>query len=98
MQKCLKLLKKVHTLVHDVMKEFMHGMKYEKLLKCAEEFDKIFYQPKIFKNMKFVSYSSEVFKTFIGDFKALVAACEKSPDLFALRDTYQNQQYFMFYL
>ena len=26
--------------------------------------------------MKFVSYSKEVFKTFIGDYKVLVVACE----------------------
>ena len=35
--------------------------------------------PKIFKSMKFVAYSSTVFKTFISDFKALVSSMDKIP-------------------
>ena len=40
----------------------------------------IFYTPKSFKDMKFVAYSSTVFKVFIADFKTLVSSLEKLPD------------------
>ncbi|GBM44510.1 hypothetical protein AVEN_192542-1 [Araneus ventricosus] len=75
-----------HSLIHDSMKVFMFGGKYEDVLKCSQDFDEYFYRSKLFKTMKFASYSKEVFRTFIGDYKYLVAACERRPDMCFLRD------------
>lgn len=81
-----KIVEDVHSLIHETIKEFSVGKSYEKLLKCSEEFENFFYKPKLFKTMKFAAYSNEIFKTFLGDYKCLVAACKESPDLFTLRD------------
>lgn len=81
------LVKKCHTLINDAMKEFSSGKKYELLLQSSKEFEDYFYKPKAFKTMKFASYSESVFKTFLGDYRSLVSAVEKSPESFALRDS-----------
>ena len=39
-----------------------------------------FNTPKIFKDMRFVTYSSEVLKAFISDFKALVSSLDQLDD------------------
>lgn len=77
---------KAHSVIHESMKEFMYGGKFEDLLKISEEFGDYLYRPKVCKTMKFASYSREVFKTFLSDYKFLVAACEKRPQMFSLRD------------
>ena len=57
------------AIIHEAMTTFKTGNNFELLLSQKDLVDN-FYQPKIFKDMKFVAYSREVFKTFIGDFKA----------------------------
>lgn len=74
------------TLVQDTMKEFHSGKGFELLSENATNFDEILYKPKVFKTMKFISLCEIVFKTFLNDFKALVASCESNPVLFSLRD------------
>lgn len=80
------VVSKAHSLIQESMKQFNYGSKYEALLKCSEGFSDFFYKPKMFKSMKFVAYSKDVFKTFLGDYKFLVSACEQDPELFSLRD------------
>lgn len=77
---------KAHGVIHESMKEFMYGRKFEDLLKCSEEFGDYLYRQKVCKTMKFASYSKEVFKAFLSDYMFLVAACEKRPEMFTLRD------------
>ena len=50
------------------------------LLYSKKELCEIFYYPKLFKDMKYVTYSTEVFKTFKSDFKTLVSALSKLVD------------------
>lgn len=80
------LVQRGHSLVDDAMKEFPTGKKYELLFESSKEFQEYFYRPKMFKTMKFASYSQSVFLTFLGDYRTLVSASEKCLQSFTLRD------------
>ena len=56
------------------------------LLHSEKDVCDTFYVPKTFKDMKFVTYSSEMFKTFISDFKALVSCLDKLEDGASLKN------------
>lgn len=85
------ILNKAHNLILECMKEFSHELKYENLVNISIDFEQFLYQPKLFKTMKFASYSMEVFTTFIHNYKLFVCACEKDMDLFTLRDKLLNK-------
>lgn len=85
------ILNKAYNLILECMKEFNYGLKYESLVNISQDFQEFLYRPKLFKTMKFASYSMEVFTTFIHDYKFFVSACEKDMDLFTLRDKLLNK-------
>ena len=64
------------SVIHETLSLFKTGNNFE-LLHSEKDVCDTFYVSKIFKDMKFVTYSSEVFKTFISDFKALVSCLDK---------------------
>ena len=55
----------------------------------------IFYTPKVFKDMKFVTYSAEIFKTFVNDFKAFVSASKKIEDDGGIEKKISNKRFLM---
>ena len=65
-------------MIHEIFSIFKFGNNFELLL-SEKELCNVFYMPKIFKSMKFVAYSSTVFKMFISDFKASVPFMDKIP-------------------
>lgn len=71
-------------LITCVVKAYKWGQGYEALLDNKDLCDH-FYTPKLFKGMKFVAYSDEVFKSFISNYKCYVATSEQFEDA-TLRD------------
>ena len=64
------------TVIHETLSLFKTGNNFE-LLHSEKDVCDTFCVPKIFKDMTFVTSSSEVFKTFIFDFRALVFCLDK---------------------
>ena len=69
--KIVKIDKTINV-IYKSMYFFRIGNHFE-LLFSQKELCDVFYTPKIFKDMKFVTYSANVFKTFTSDHKAIVA-------------------------
>ena len=74
-----KIIPNIINVMQETMIKFKLGNNFE-ILFSEKEICDTFYTPKVFKDMKFVTYSSEVFKTFVNDFKAFVSASKKIED------------------
>ena len=68
-----KIIPNIINVIQETMIKFKLGNNFE-ILFSEKELCDTFYTPKVFKDMKFVTYSSEVFKTFVNDFKAFISA------------------------
>ena len=80
-----KMINNTISVIHETLSLFKTGNNFE-LLHSEKDVCDTFYVPKIFKDMKFVTYSSEVFTTFISDFKALVSCLDKIEDGASLKN------------
>ena len=89
-----KIISDVINTIQETMIKFKVGNNFEVLFSEKEICD-TFYVPKVFKDMKFVTYSSEVFKTFVSDFKALVSACEKIEDGDGIKNKILNRRFLL---
>ena len=74
-----KIIPNIINVIQETMIKFKLGNNFE-ILFSEKELCDTFYTPKVFKDMKFVTYSSEVFKTFVNDFKAFISASKKIED------------------
>ena len=74
-----KIIENTVSTIHNTFLKFKVGNNFE-VLYSEKELCETFFSPKIFKDMKFVTYSSEVFRSFINDYKALVSAADKIED------------------
>ena len=74
-----KIIEDTVSTIHNTFLKFKVGNNFE-VLYSEKELCETFFSPKIFKDMKFVTYSSEVFRSFINDYKALVSAADKIED------------------
>ena len=82
------------SIIQEAFSLFKHGNNFE-LLYSEKESCEVFYTPKIFKDMKFVAYSSTVFSSFISDFKALASCLEKIADANNLRKKMLNVKFLL---
>ena len=71
-----KFIKNTLSVIHNTFSTFRVGNNFE-ILYSEKELCETFFSPKFFKDMKFVTYSTEVFRSFINDFKALVSSADK---------------------
>ena len=89
-----KIITDVVSTIQDTMIKFKVGNNFEILFSEKEVCD-TFYTPKVFKDMKFVTYSAEVFKTFVNDFKAFVSASKKIEDNSGIEKKILNERFIL---
>ena len=74
-----------------VSKIVKSGQGFEILLSHKDLLE-VFYVPKVFKTMKFVSYSKTVFKTFLNNYPAYIATLQDNEEA-ALRDDLMSPEF-----